>query len=28
VHDFLLWRTWRAAYDASAKFLMRRLPLP
>jgi dipeptidyl aminopeptidase/acylaminoacyl peptidase len=28
VHDFLLWRTWRAAYDASAKFLMRHLPLP
>ena len=28
VHDFLLWRTWRAAYDASAKFLIRYLPLP
>jgi len=27
VHDFLMWRTWRAAYDSSAKFLLRRLPL-
>jgi dipeptidyl aminopeptidase/acylaminoacyl peptidase len=28
VHDFLLWRTWRTAYEASAKFLMQHLPLP
>ena len=27
VHDFLLHRTWRAAYAASAKFLTRRLPV-
>ena len=27
VHDFLLYRTWHAAYEASAKFLLRRLPL-
>jgi dipeptidyl aminopeptidase/acylaminoacyl peptidase len=27
VHDFLLWRSWRNAYDASAKFLSRQLPL-
>jgi dipeptidyl aminopeptidase/acylaminoacyl peptidase len=27
VHDFLLWRTWVAAYDASAKFLLRHLPV-
>lgn len=27
VHDFLMWRTWRTAYEASAKFLMRRLPV-
>jgi acetyl esterase/lipase len=25
VHDFLLHRSWRAAYEASAKFLLRRL---
>jgi dipeptidyl aminopeptidase/acylaminoacyl peptidase len=27
VHDFLLYRTWVAAYEASAKFFQRRLPL-
>jgi dipeptidyl aminopeptidase/acylaminoacyl peptidase len=27
VHDFLLWRSWRNTYDASAKFLSRQLPL-
>jgi len=27
VHDFLLWRTWRAAYEASAAFFLKRLPV-
>jgi dipeptidyl aminopeptidase/acylaminoacyl peptidase len=27
VHDFLLYRSWRAAYEASARFLLRHLPV-